>query len=457
MTNQEGSKFSFKDSFIYGSPAIGAGYMYLLMAIYVMKFATDILLIAPAVVGLIFSISRVWDAINDPLVGYLSDKTKWSLGRRRSWLLMSVIPISIFYLMVFSPIKFEDQDMLTIWIAIGILGFYTSMTIFVVPHLSLGAELSSDYHERSKIFGVRHIFYTVGSVISLISFYIFIKIEQDNIELLRETIFNHSLIAVLITSILIIFSVFKLKERSDYSNREMKNPYGAYKDVWKNPHARLLIIATFIEHIGSAAIAVLTIYIAQYIVGAPQWAAFFILCYMIPSALSVPLWIPLSRKLGKVRLWVLSMILSGISFGSFFFLLFIEDVFTKIIYVCIAAFFAGLANGCGSTVAPSVQADIIDYDEYQTGERKEGSYFAAWSFIYKASAGVMLMLTGFSLQFAGFLPNQEQTFEVKFVLLTLYALFPLSCCLIGSYLLTKFKLNEEEYKIIRQALNDRGT
>ena len=102
MINQEKSKFSFKDSFVYGSPAIGAGYMYLLMAIYVMKFATDILLIAPAVVGLIFSISRVWDAINDPLVGYLSDKTRWKLGRRRSWLLMSILPISIFYLMVFS-------------------------------------------------------------------------------------------------------------------------------------------------------------------------------------------------------------------------------------------------------------------------------------------------------------------------------------------------------------------
>ena len=457
MINQEKSKFSFKDSFVYGSPAIGAGYMYLLMAIYVMKFATDILLIAPAVVGLIFSISRVWDAINDPLVGYLSDKTRWKLGRRRSWLLMSILPISIFYLMVFSPIEYESDKFLTVWVAIGILGFYTSMTIFVVPHLSLGAELSSDYHERSNIFGVRHVFYTTGSILSLISFYIFIKVEQENIGSLRETIFNHSLVVVAITSILILYSVYKLKEKSEYSNREIKNPYEAYKDVWQNPHARLLIIATFIEHVGSAAIAVLTIYIAQYIVGTPQWAPFFILCYMIPSALSVPFWIPLSKKLGKVRLWVLSMLLSGVSFGSFIFLILIDDVFIKIVYVSVGAVFAGLANGCGSTVGPSVQADIIDYDEYKTGERKEGSYFAAWSFIYKASAGVMLMLTGFSLQFAGFLPNQEQTFEVKFVLLTLYALFPLCCCLIGSYLLTKFKLNEKEYKIIRQSLDTRET
>ena len=259
MINKEISKFSFKDSFIYGSPAIGAGYMYLLMAIYVMKFATDILLIAPAIVGLIFSISRVWDAINDPLVGYLSDKTKWALGRRRSWLLISIVPISIFYLMVFFPPQYEDEKILTFWFAIGILGFYTSMTIFVVPHLSLGAELSSDYHERSKIFGVRHFFYTVGSALSLISFYLFITAEQNNRESLREIIFNHSIIAVIITSTLILYSVYKLKERSDYSNRELKNPYRAYKDVWENPHARLLIIATFIEHVGSAAIAVLTL------------------------------------------------------------------------------------------------------------------------------------------------------------------------------------------------------
>ena len=150
------------------------------------------------------------------------------------------------------------------------------------------------------------------------------------------------------------------------------------------------------------------------------------------------------------------MTLTGVSFGSMFLILFIDDVNTKIIYVLVAAFFAGLANGCGSTVGPSIQADVIDYDENLTGERKEGSYFAAWSFIYKASAGVMLLLTGFSLQLAGFIPNQDQTFEVKFVLATLYCLFPLACCLIGAYLLTKFKLNEEECRIIRESLDKKN-
>tara|TARA_B110000238_G_C15842263_1_gene317402 strand:- start:93 stop:527 length:435 start_codon:yes stop_codon:yes gene_type:complete len=139
-----------------------------------------------------------------------------------------------------------------------------------------------------------------------------------------------------------------------------------------------------------------------------------------------------------------------------FSILFIEDINIKIIYVLIAAFFAGLANGCGSTLGPSIQADVIDYDELQTGERKEGSYFAAWSFIYKTSAGVMLMLTGFSLQISGFIPNQDQVFEVKLVLATLYCLFPLVCYFIGAFILTKFELNEEKCKVIRESLDSRG-
>ena len=82
---------------------MGAGYMYLLLSLYVMKFSTDVLLIAPAVMGLIFSISRIWDAVSDPLVGYLSDRTSISLGRRRTWILFSFIPIAIGFYAVFAP------------------------------------------------------------------------------------------------------------------------------------------------------------------------------------------------------------------------------------------------------------------------------------------------------------------------------------------------------------------
>ena len=130
--------------------------MMLLVNLYVMKFATDVLLIAPGVMGVIFGISRVWDAVSDPLVGYLSDRSKNRLGRRRSWLLFSILPLAGMFIWVFSPPGSLSAGMLIVWMAIGVIGFYSALTMLVVPHVSLGAELSEDYHLRSRLYGLRH-------------------------------------------------------------------------------------------------------------------------------------------------------------------------------------------------------------------------------------------------------------------------------------------------------------
>jgi len=439
----------------YGAPALGAGYMYLLLGLYVMKFSTDVLLIAPAVMGLIFSASRIWDAISDPLVGYLSDRTRGSLGRRRSWILASVLPIAAFFVMVFAPPAGLEGAALSAWMAVAIIGFYSVMTIFFVPHLSLGAELSSNYHERSRLFGIRHACFTFGSILALAAFTVLIFAERQGPEQARDTAFQLSLLAAAITAGLIVFAGLRLRERSDFQGRVNDNPFHAFRDVWRNPHARLLIVVTFIENIGGAAIGVLTLYVAQYVIGTPQWAPLMILCYMIPSSLSVPLWIPLSRRFGKLRLWIFSMLLTAASFGAMFLVPFVGPVLWKVVIISVLAVFAGLAAGCGGTIAPSVQGDVIDYDEYLTGERKEGSYFAAWNFVYKSAMGVMLFLTGMVLEVSGFVPNQTQTLTVQLSIMALYGLMPLACYAIGAGLIARFSLDERTHGEIRQALDAR--
>jgi Na+/melibiose symporter-like transporter len=440
----------------YGAPGVGAGYMYLLLGLYVMKFSTDVLLIAPAAMGLIFGASRIWDAVSDPLVGYLSDRTRSRFGRRRIWLMASIVPIAIAFVMVFSPPRALSDGALVAWMAVAIIGFYSAMTVFFVPHLSLGAELSKSYHERSRLFGMRHAFYTFGSILSLATFYQLIRAEQQGADVVRDMAQYLSLGTALVMALLIVFAGSQLRERADYQGRVNERPYQAFRDVWRNPHARLLIVVTFIENIGSAAIGVLTLYVAQYVVGAPTLAPLFILCYMVPSTISVPLWLPLSRRFGKVRLWLFAMVLTGVSFGAMFALPFIDSTVAKSIYISIAAMFAGLAAGCGGTLAPSVQGDVIDYDELMTGERKEGSYFAAWNFVFKGGMGVMLFLTGFVLQASGFVPNQPQTMTVQIAMVTLYGLFPLVCYGVGAFLFTRFTLDEAAHAEIRAELDRRA-
>jgi GPH family glycoside/pentoside/hexuronide:cation symporter len=283
-----------------------------------------------------------------------------------------------------------------------------------------------------------------------------IQAESEGEEMVRLTAFQLSIIAAVVTAVLITFAVVKLRERADFQGRVKQGPFGAYKDVWANKHARLVLVVSFIENIGSAAIGLLTLYVAQYVVGRPALAPLIILAYMVPSTLSVPMWLPLSRKFGKIRLWMFSMMLTGLSFGGMFMLPFLETLDDKVYAIFILAFFAGLAAGCGGTIAPSIQSDIIDYDEYLTGERKEGSYFAAFNFAFKSAAGVMIFITGFVLQFSGFVPNQEQTMTVQIAMVTLYGLFPLVCYMIGAALFSRFTLTEDEHARIREELSARS-
>ena len=438
----------------YGAPGVGAGYMYLLIGFYIMKFSTDVLLIAPAVMGTIFGISRVWDAVSDPLVGYMSDRTRHPLGRRRLWLLLSIVPISGTFIMVFSPPASLHGTELIAWMAVGVIGFYSAATIFIVPHMSLGAELTPNYHERSRLYGLRHAAFTIGSILALVSMQLLINAERVSEAAVRQTAFELSALAALVTAGLILYAVAKLRERPDYQGRVNASPFGAFKDVWRNHHARLVLAVSFIENIGSAVIGILTLYVAQYVVGRPELAALIILSYMIPSTLSVPLWIPLSRRFGKIRLWMFSMMLTGVSFGGMFSLPWLEpDI--RLVVIFGLAVFAGLAAGCDGTIAPSVQSDIIDYDEYMTGERKEGSYFAAFNFVHKSATGVMILITGYVLQFSGFVPNQLQTMNVQVSMVFLYGLLPLICYCIGAALFSRFTLDEATHQQMRDEMDAR--
>ena len=441
----------------YGMPGLGAGYMYLLMSLYVMKFSTDVLLIAPAVMGVIFSISRIWDAVSDPIAGYLSDRTTFKFGRRRTWMLISFIPISFGFLAVFSPPESMQGQSLDLWMMIAILSFYSAITLINVPHMALGAELSEDYHERTRLFGVRHIGFTLGSILALVSMSLLISEENNPDGDVRQLASSLAFYAIGAMSLMIFFAVSKLKENPEFQNRVNKNPFKAFRDVWINPHAKILIIVLFIENLGGAVIGVLTLYVTQYIVEAPAWAPLIIFAYMLPSALSVPLWIPLSRRFGKIRLWVFSLAFTGISFGGIFIIPFLDSVTDRLIVMFIGAALGGMAAGCGGAIGPSVKGDVIDYDEYLTGERKEGSYFAALNFVFKSATGIMLLVTGFVLQFSGFIPNQPQTMEVKIALISLYGLVPLVFYSLGAYLLyKKFKFGEKEHAAIKQQIQERA-
>ena len=445
-------RISWLETICYALPPLGAGYMFCLVTLYTLKFSTDVLLIAPALMGMIYGISRFWDAISDPLVGYLSDKTKTTMGRRRPWLLGAIIPAVLFFWMLSAPTDGLSSGALALWMGIAIIGFFSAQTMFIVPHMSLGAELTDDYHERTKIFAARHAGWIAGYISALGTMYFLILAEGESQEAVRALNAEQSIYAGLFLAACLLACVWGLRERPEFMDKAPEKPWEAAKDIWKNGHARLLLIVIFIENLGGATVTILTLYTAQYVMNAPQLAPVFILAYMVFSFALTPLWTPLAKRFGKKRLWLGSMLVTAVAFGGMITL----EPGMEIRLICLAAL-AGAAGSCGGTINPSIKSDIIDLDEYHTGERKEGAYFAAWYFVSKSAYGVMLTITGFALSIVGFVPNVAQTDAVIWTFKGLYAGVPFFAYIIGAIMFSTFKFDENEHrKVIAELEAKRG-
>ena len=429
----------------YVAPTFGLGFMFLMIGIYLMKFATDVLGMSAAVMGGILMFARVWDAFADPIAGYLSDRTNTRLGRRRPWLLASVPLIAFTFALLWAPPREASPTFLFLWMAAMVVLFYTASTVIIIPHTALGAELTDSYHDRTRIFGGRHAVWTLGSFAAIAGF-----TALDRSSDVRATALELAIGAAFVTAFLTLWTVWRMRERPEFQGRGATRPYAAFRDVWRNPHARLLLVVFGIESLGAATIAVLTLYVAQYVLKRPTIGAPAIAVYMVASILFVPIWLPLSRRFGKKALWLASMLLTAVSFGAMIFLS--EGTVTLLM---VLAFAAGTAASCGAMMGPSIQADVIDWDEHATGQRKEGAYFAAWNFVFKVATGITQGLTGLVLTFSGYVPNIDQTDGVKLTILALYGLFPMACYLIGSLLFARFKLDEAGYALIRSDLDAR--
>ncbi len=430
----------------YSYPTAGASFVSFLLGLYLFKFATDVLLIAPAAMGGIYGLARIWDAVSDPMAGYLSDRTQTRLGRRRPWLLASVLPIAVVPVMVWSPPSSIDGVALLAWMTVGILAYETALTIFFVPHAALGAELSMDHHERTRVFAFRQVAWSLGFLACVGAVHLLTTAEDK-----RTMAFVLSSVGGGISAVFILYGVLRLRERAAHLGRGGERPFRAFGDVLRNPHARLLVIVFLIESLGTATLGIMAPFFMQYVIGA-EWAySLLLLFHFVPSLLVIPLGVVLSKRFGKKNLWAISMAFSALAYFGMFF-----GGHGDAWWVLFCVTGTGIGTGIGAVVGPSVQADVIDYDEYMTGERKEGAYFAVWNFIRKAAAGITGGLAGVALQYVGFAPNVEQTETTKLAITLLFTGLPCISLVIGTTIFLRFRLTEEEHRRIRAELDARA-
>jgi Na+/melibiose symporter-like transporter len=435
-------KLKITDILKYSQSALGLGFVGFLVSVYLMKYSTDVLMMSPIAVGAIMFVSRFWDAISDPLVGYFSDKTSHKLGRRRPWVLFASFPATIAFVMIWSPPSVLAGEWLVAWMALSILLFFSAATALQIPIWSWGAELTDSYTERTTLFGIRHGFSATGILLAVGAMYFLATAE--NVRLLMLQI---SLVAGVLTIASLLAMVWSLDERSSAPAVKERSAWKSYVNVAKNGYARILISSHLVASIGQTFASVFTLYVSQYILGGAVIGSLLLMIYLVTSICSAPLWIYLSKRFNKRQLWLASTFILGGAFGFAFFLSEGAIAYASIIYVAF-----GLGASGTLVISPSIQSDLVDFGECTTGKRTEGAYFATWYFAEKAAMAITFLIAGLILELSDFVPNAEQTESTKTFILIGFSVVPMFFYMMSGALIFLFKYDEEKHKRVHEIL-----
>jgi GPH family glycoside/pentoside/hexuronide:cation symporter len=418
---------------VYATPVGAVFFSSFLITSFFMAFMTDILLIAPAAAGMIILVGQAWDALNDPPIGHLSDRTRTRWGRRRPWFVASAIPLALCTVALWSPPASLDGTQLVVWTLVAFLLYRTFYSTFRVPHLAFGAELARGYHDRTRVFGGSQIVENVG----LLGAAATIGLVENSADP-RSTMATIALwMAIAIVVALIGASAF-IRERAEFQAPDETGSFAVFGQVLRNPHARLLLIVMFFDQASLAMVLGSLPYVSNWVVETPGSTAVYMLSAVLTMMCSIPLWILASRRFGKREAWMfaklaLAIVLTGsVMLGS-------GDKGLLIF----ASIMIGTMAACGAVIGPSIKADIIDWDEAHSGARREGAYFATWNFATKSSAALGGWLLGMSLAVWGYDASLEaQSDETILGILVAIGIIPAVLNLLSFICLWNFKLDE---------------
>lgn len=330
------------------------------VSMWLLKFATDTLLIAPMMMGLLFALGRIWEAISDPMAGYLSDRTRSPIGRRRIWLYASAIPLGLTSVMLWTPPLGLDSVETVIWIGLAMLLWETASTAFYIPYAALGLELTTDYHERTRLFGWRQMLMTFGFGASLCVPYL-IRTADDQ----RALAFLTSVGTAVVAGLLIVVCARFTRAPEHHQGRGSEDLRAAFRDVEKNPHALILFFVLGIDSFGVGIVAALGAFIIDDLVGRVELMEIMMAVWMIPQFVLIPIWMRISKRVGKKRLWLGGMVSTMLGFLG---MLWLDEGDWVLVLVCVLLI--GIGTSISQVMSPSMQADIVDWDDHQSASER---------------------------------------------------------------------------------------
>ena len=411
--------------FIYALNALPLALIVFPLFVFVGEHYSSSLGVSLLGIGIIFLFVRLLDGFLDPLVGLLSDKFSFSMGRRKFWLVIS-LPITT--LSVWGLFAADESGQFSIqYFSVNIVLLTIGLSLFGPPYYSLGAELSKEYLERSKIAFLREGFFLLGTISAALIY----ALSDGSTEALK----NIALVVIILYPITIFLSLIFVKESSEKNNIEGYIGFiNIFKTIITERRVQKFLLSQFFNSAANGIPGALFAFFVIHRLGREDLVGPLMLVYLISGLVGVPIWIFLGRFIPKTKLWCFSICFSILIFFLVFFVG-NNDVFLFIV-ICILT---GLSVSADMALPTSIQADLLDEDLKKTGSNRSGAFFSILSVINKTSAAVSGAFVLLFLHWVDFDPMGNNKQDTLFYLTCLYALAPIILKILPLFTMWSFK------------------
>lgn len=402
-----------------------------------------------AATGLALLIARAFDVITDPLIGAFSDRMATRWGRRKPWILAGGLMSGYAILQLSQPPQQPTAAYLIMWSVLLFVGW----TLVQVPYTAWGAELSDDYHQRARITSAREGMAVVGIVAA--GAVPLIAAQSGRTE--QQAFVIIAWLAVILGGPSVLYMLWRVPDpRPSAAERPLRTSpaalFAACRDIARNRPFLRLISAWFVNGLANGIPASLFLLYLEHVLKADQaQRGILIPVYFVTAIASIPLWLVISKHLGKHRTWSLAMILTC---AAFIWVPLLEP--GQVVAFGIIAAITGMGFGADVTLPPALQADVVDYDTLRNGKQRAGLLFALWSMATKLALAVAVGTVFPALEAYGFTPRGPNTEQTIFALAIAYSLVPVVLKIIAITMVWNFPITAQRQARIRQRLNARA-
>jgi glycoside/pentoside/hexuronide:cation symporter, GPH family len=449
ISPKDTNRLSTGTKLLYGLGDVGNATANTAVIFFLLIFYTDAVLISPALAGSALLIGKIWDAVNDPLFGWISDRTSATrFGKRRVYMIFGAIPLGLSIALLWFVPQGLSTTAIFIWIVLTFILFDTFITMTSVPYYALTAELTPDYDERSSLTAFRMLLgipaYMIGAAATPALVGLF--------ALARSGYAYTGILYGVIAALTLLVAGLGLRERPDVAASQSQfPPLQAVKLTFRNRPFVLLISAYLIANLGFVLVQTLFAYFVIYQLDMPEMVPLVMLIILLSVLIFIFPWKAISDRWSKGPAYALGLGIGALSVAALFFL---PQGPTPLVYVI--AFTAGLGFSTNWIFPWSMVPDVVEYDQLETGEYRSGMYYGVWGFAFKLTNALGVAIAGWVLQLFGYVANAAQTPEALLGMRLFVGPVPAVILAISLPLLVRFPITRQKHAEVRAKLAERA-